>query len=432
VAASVYAALVPLSIPAPTMHLCLFEDDRVDALLPLAATRAVYDLRLGIRTLLETTRDAFGRPPTVLHARPLIDAVTALEHGVPINHIPDGADVLFVNGRFIAEEGDTLTRLRQAARAGEPGRVFVQDGDLVAAWVPGAAPRLVHAAAVTRTMFDDLPEETVEGARWIRHLWHLIDEIEPAIGRDFGVRTAGADLQDRSGATIHARALLTGDPIYVAPGATIRPGAILDAEGGPIYIDAEAVVMEHAVVKGPAYVGPKAQVKIGGLIEGSVIGPVCKAGGEIEASLMHSFSNKQHSGFLGHSYLGRWINLGADANTSDLRNDYGFVTLYNAAKGVFEPTERRFLGVFIGDHSKGSINTMFNTATVVGVSCNIYGAGFPPRYLPSFSWGSPEAGFVEYRLEKALQVAEAVMARRGKTLSEAERAVLTALFEART
>jgi hypothetical protein len=187
------------------MHLCLFEDDQVEALLPLAATRAVYDLRLGIRTLLETTRDAFGGPPTVLHARPLIDAVTALEHSVPTNQIPDGADVLFINGRYIAEEGDVLTRLRQAARPGEPGRVFVQRGDLVGAWVPGAASHLLQTAAVTRATFGDLPEENVEGARWIGRLWHLIDEIGPALVRDFGVRTAGVDLRDRSGANIHAR-----------------------------------------------------------------------------------------------------------------------------------------------------------------------------------------------------------------------------------
>ena len=414
------------------MHLCLFEDDQVDHLLPLVATRAVYDLRLGIRTLLETTRDAFGTPPTGLHARPLIDAVTAQEHGLPVGRFPDGAAVLFVNGRFIAEDGEVLERLRQAARPGEPARVFVQDDDVVAAWIPNASTHLLQTDAVTRATFDGVPQETVVGARFISRLWHLIDEIHPALERDFAARTHGLDLHDRAGADIHERAVVGDGPIYVAPGARIRPGAILNAEDGPIFIDADAVIMEQAVVIGPAYIGKKAQVKIGAIIEGSAIGPVCKAGGEIEASLLHSYSNKQHSGFLGHSYLGRWINLGADANTSDLRNDYGFLSLYSEAEGDFVPTERQFLGLFMGDHSKSSINTMFNTGTVVGVSCNIYGAGFPPRYLPSFSWGSPDAsGFVDYRLDKALQVAEAVMARRDKTLTDAERAVLTAIFEAR-
>lgn len=413
------------------MHLCLFEDDQVHHLLPLTATRAVYDLRLGIRTLLETTREAFGLPPTLLHARPLIDAVAAQENDLPVHTIPEGADVLFVNGRFIAEESAVLDRLRAAAHPQEPARVLVQGDDVIAAWVPNAATRPMPTGRVTRATFGDLPEESVDGARLIGRLWHLIDEIEPALERDFAARTAGGDLQDRSGATIHDSALLSDGPLYIAPGATIRPGAILNAEEGPIYIDEGAVVMEQAVVIGPAYIGPRAQIKINGIIEGSVIGPVCKAGGEIEASVMHSFSNKQHSGFLGHSYLGRWINIGADANTSDLRNDYGFLTLYSEATRRFEPTERQFLGLFMGDHSKSSINTMFNTGTVVGVSCNIYGAGFPPRYLPAFSWGSADTEFVPYRLDKALHVAEAVMARRNQTLSDAERAVLTVLFENR-
>ena len=415
----------------PIMHLCLFEDDQIDHLLPLVATRAVYDLRLGIRTLLETSREAFGLPPTVLHARPLIDAVASEEHNLPTGTLPDGADVLFVNGRFIAEDGEVLERLQQAAHPGEPARVFVQEGDVVAAWIPGATSPLLQTPALTRATFEGVPEEPVEGARLISRLWHLIDEIHPALERDIAARTQGLDLHNRTGARIHDRAVLDGGPIYIAPGARIRPGAVLNAEDGPIFIDEGAIVMEQAVVTGPAYIGTYAQIKIGAIIEGSVIGPVCKAGGEIEDSLMHSYSNKQHSGFLGHSYLGRWINIGADANTSDLRNDYGFLTLYSEAEGAYVQTERQFLGLFMGDHAKGSINTMFNTGTVVGVSCNIYGSGFPPRYLPSFSWGSPEDGFVEYRLDKALHVAEAVMARRNKRLSEAERTVLRAVFEGR-
>ena len=413
------------------MHLCLFEDDQVTHLKPLTATRAVYDLRLGIRTLLETTRDAFGTPPTLLHARPLIDRVTAQEHDLPTGRIPDGADVLFVNGRFIAEEGDLLERLRQAARHGEPGRVFVQGEDVIAAWAPGTTSRRVQADAVTQATFDDLPEETVEGARLISRLWHLIDEIHPALVRDFAARTKGIDLGEPSGAAIHASAVLIGSDIYLAPDATISPGAILNAEDGPIFIDAGATVMEQAVVTGPAYVGKKSRIKIGGNIEGCAIGPVCKVGGEVEATVVHSYSNKQHAGFLGHSYLGRWINLGADTNNSDLKTTYGEVTLYDEATGTFESSGTPFLGLFMGDHSKAGINTMFNTGTVVGVFCNIFGSGYQPRRIPSFTWGSLDR-FTEYRLEKAFAVAEAVMARRDKTLTDAERAVLTAISQART
>lgn len=413
------------------MHLCLFEDDQVSHLLPLTATRAVYDLRLGIRTLLETTRDAFDAPPMRLHARSFIDAVTAQENGLPAGPFPDDADVLFVNGRFIAEEGDLLDRLRRAGRPGEPARVFVQGEDVIAAWTPGASSRLTQTDAVTRATFDGLAEESVEGARLISRLWHLIDEIHPALARDFAACTKGLDLRARAGVALHPSAVLVGSDLYVAPGATISPGAVLNAEDGPVFIDAGARVMEQAVVTGPAYVGKHARVKIGGSVEGSVVGPVCKAGGEVENTVMHSYANKQHAGFLGHSYLGRWTNLAADTNNSDLKNTYGEVTLYDEATGAFEPSGRSFLGLFMGDHAKSGINTMFNTGTVVGVFCNVYGSGFQPRYLPAFTWGSP-GHFVEYRLDKAFAVAEAVLARRAQTLTDAERAVLKAISEART
>jgi UDP-N-acetylglucosamine diphosphorylase/glucosamine-1-phosphate N-acetyltransferase len=169
-------------------------------------------------------------------------------------------------------------------------------------------------------------------------------------------------------------------------------------------------------------------VKAAGRVEASAVGTWSKVGGEVHESVVHSFSNKAHDGYLGNSYLGRWCNLGADTNTSNLKNDYGEVTVYDAVVGDFVPTGRQFVGLFMGDHAKCSINTMFNTGTVVGVFCNLFGSGFPPRHVPSFSWGGAE-GLVPYRIEKALRVAEAVMARRGVPLTEADRALLAAIAE---
>jgi UDP-N-acetylglucosamine diphosphorylase/glucosamine-1-phosphate N-acetyltransferase len=164
-------------------------------------------------------------------------------------------------------------------------------------------------------------------------------------------------------------------------------------------------------------------------IQRCAVGSWCKVGGEVTDSVLQAYSNKAHTGFLGHSYLGQWCNIGAGTTTSNLRNDYGPIKLYDASTGAFEPTGRQFLGLFMGDHAKIAINMMLNTGTVVGVCCNLFGSGFPPRYLPSFSWGDPSAGFQEYRLEKALQVAEAMMARRKQALTDEERALLTAIFE---
>ena len=412
------------------MYLCLFEDERVPHLFPLVYTRPVYGLRLGIRTLLETAREAFEEPSLFLHARRYLADVAAQEHDALVNRIPDGLDVLFLNGRYVTEEGPVLERLRQAARPGEPARVFVQGDDVVAAWVPEASSRLVERDALAPDVFEGLPEERVEGARLVGRLWHLLDALRPALARDFRVRTKGYNIYERPGADVQEGALLVrGEQVYLAPGATVRPGAVLSAEAGPIYVGRGAVVMEGAVVRGPAYIGAHAQVKIGASVEGSAVGPWSKVGGEVHDAVLHSYSNKGHAGFLGHSYLGRWCNLGADTNTSNLKNDYGPVTLYDAAEADFVRTDRQFVGLFMGDHAKCGINAMFNTGTVVGVSCNLYGAGFPPRHVPSFSWGGPQDGLQTYRLEKALRVAEAVMARRSVPLTSADREMLTAVFE---
>ncbi|MEM8560544.1 MAG: hypothetical protein AAGG50_22190, partial [Bacteroidota bacterium] len=162
----------------------------------------------------------------------------------------------------------------------------------------------------------------------------------------------------------------------------------------------------------------------------SAVGPWSKVGGEVSQSVVHSYSNKGHDGYLGNAYLGRWCNLGADTNTSNLRNDYGPVTLFDAVAQAFLPTGQQFLGLVMADHAKCGINTMFNTGTVVGVASNVYGGGFVPRLVPSFAWGGwQERGFVPYRIDKALQVAEAVMKRRDIVLTDAERTLLTTIAQ---
>lgn len=420
------------------MYLCLFEDDRVPFLRPLVETRAAYDLRLGMRTVLETTRDAFEPDGLLLHARPLLADVTRLAHDdVLVNTLPDGADVLFVNGRFVAEEGDLRTRLQQAPTSDEP-RAFVQGDTLVAAWVPEAAAHrpddFLSKPALTAESFSDLPATPLDDARLLRRPWDLLDALRPALVRDVAAHTDGSSssspLSDRSHATVHDSVTsVQPEQIHLAPGATIRPGALLNAEDGPIYVDENAVVHERAVVRGPCYVGPRTRVKIGANVEGTAVGTWCKLGGEVHDCILQSFSNKSHAGFLGHAYLGRWCNLGADTNNSNLKNDYGKVSAYVPETQQFENTGRQFAGLFMGDHSKCGINTMFNTGTVIGTNCNLFGGDFPPRYVPPFSWGGAAHGFTEYRLEKALEVAEHVMGRRDTAFTEADRSLLTTLFE---
>lgn len=420
------------------MALCLFEDDHVAALRPLVETRAVYDLRLGPRTIQESLCEAFDPNTLLLHARPMVAGVTTHAHeDALVNALPEGLDTLFVNGRFAAEGREALEHLQQVQETNTP-RAFVQDGTLVAAWVPDAATHLpddvLSRPALSKELFADLPTTALEGATLLDRPWHLLDALRPALSRDIpaGTRNGSAPppLAERSHATVHESVVgVNPDQIHLGPGAAVRPGAILNAEDGPIYIGANSVVYERTVIRGPCYLGPKTQAKIGANLEGVAAGTWCKLGGELHDCIIQSYSNKSHSGFLGHSYIGSWCNLGADTNTSNLKNDYGEVAVYAPDEETFLPSGRQFAGLFMGDHSKCGINTMFNTGTVVGTCCNLFGGDFPPRYVPPFSWGSPADGYTEFRLDKALEVAEHVMGRRETRFTEADRSLLETLFQ---
>jgi UDP-N-acetylglucosamine diphosphorylase/glucosamine-1-phosphate N-acetyltransferase len=295
---------------------------------------------------------------------------------------------------------------------------------VIAYWDPSSD------AAATGDAFDvpaGVPREPVEDVTLVSRLWHLVAEAETLVAED--VQTlAGAGAHD--GADVRDGALLIGAPdIHLAPGCVVRAGAIVTAEDGPVRIEAGAVVEEHALVHGPCWIGPGAVVRAGARVDGSAIGPQAKVAGEVHASVVVGLSNKAHEGYLGNSYLGRWCNLGAGTDTSNLRNDYGEISLWDPVAQDFLPTGRQFLGLIMADHAKCAIGTRFNTGTLVGVACNWFGAGFPPRRLPSFSWGG-DAGLEPYRLAKALRVAEAAMARRGRTLTEANRLLLAGVFEA--
>jgi UDP-N-acetylglucosamine diphosphorylase/glucosamine-1-phosphate N-acetyltransferase len=221
--------------------------------------------------------------------------------------------------------------------------------------------------------------------------------------------------------------LLAEENIHVAAGAKIKPGVVLDAEDGPIFIDEGATIMANASLQGPLYVGRNSTIKMGAKIyEGTSIGPVCKVGGEVEESIFHAYSNKQHDGFLGHSYLGEWVNLGADTNNSDLKNNYGTVRVRIDGKTI--DSGLLFVGLFMGDHAKSGINTMFNTGTVVGVMSNVFGADYPDKFIPSFTWGGAASGET-YACDKALEVARRVMARRNRELTKAQESVLRHVFE---
>lgn len=218
--------------------------------------------------------------------------------------------------------------------------------------------------------------------------------------------------------------------IFIEEGVLVK-AAVINAEDGPVYIGKNATIHEHAIIKGPFAMLEGAHINMGSKIrEGTTVGPYCKVGGEVKNVVFFANSNKGHEGFLGNAVIGEWCNFGADTNASNLKNNYKPVRLWHYGSRSYENTEILFCGLMMGDHSKCGINTMFNTATVVGVSANIFGSGFSPKFIPSFTWGGIQQSEV-YDFQKALEVAKTVVARRGMELPEADEAILKHIFENR-
>jgi UDP-N-acetylglucosamine diphosphorylase/glucosamine-1-phosphate N-acetyltransferase len=223
-------------------------------------------------------------------------------------------------------------------------------------------------------------------------------------------------------------AVYNPDDIFVEEGASIK-SSVLNAETGPIYIGKNTEIGEGSIIRGATAICEGSVLNLGTRIRGdSTIGPFSKVGGEISNSVVFGYSSKSHDGFLGNSVVGEWCNIGADTNTSNLKNNYADVKIWNYAAERFVDTGRRFCGLMMGDHSKCGINTMFNTGTVVGVSANIFGSGFPRTFIPSFSWGGAH-GMVTFQFNKALDVMPKVMERRKKTLDEEDVQILAHIFE---
>ncbi|WP_370088666.1 GlmU family protein [Ekhidna sp.] len=256
------------------------------------------------------------------------------------------------------------------------------------------------------------------------HPWDIFRLNGSEIKKDYELITKGRKSQPLNDP--HTKTY--GDHIFLEEGASVK-AAVLNAENGPIYIGKDAEVQEGALIRGPFALCEQSVVNMGAKIKGdSTVGPHSKVGGEVSNSVIFGYSNKGHEGFLGNSVLGEWCNLGADTNNSNLKNNYANVKMWNFASGRFKDTGLQFCGLIMGDHSKCGINTMFNTGTTVGVSVNIFGDGFPRTIIPSFAWGGA-SGFSTYQTRKAFETAELVMQRRNKELTEADKAMLSHIFE---
>ncbi|WP_235670267.1 GlmU family protein [Prosthecochloris vibrioformis] len=401
------------SIVAMSLQIVVYEDEAVAGLLPLTELKPVYALVTGASTLAVKFRRCLGAIGEVMfHMRSGLAAWFSRQY--PVFSAPAGDELLLVNGRIVCD--DSFTSL--LGQLHSPGQSLVQDGELLALRVTAAQ------VAACAGKFDALLGACASGAatgvmqcqgvRVISHLWDPVSFHTEELHRESALLSLGCI----EGDVAEGAHLVNPERIYVGKGARIGPGAVLDASEGFVAVSPGAIVEPQAVVAGNVFIAGQARVKMMARVYSNVcVGAFAKVGGEVEDSVIESYSNKQHDGFLGHSYISSWCNLGAGTTTSDLRNDYKKVKLH--INGVEHATGLQFLGLIMGEHSKAAINSTFNTGTVVGTSVNMFGSGLSPGYIPSFSWGGPGTGFSTYRPDKALETARTVMARRGVELDEA-------------
>lgn len=405
------------------MHICIFEDNNYRNLLPLVYFRPVCHLHCGALSLREKIDSLAQRNKTFLHIRrELAENVSENFPKLIINRFPND-DVWFINGRVLADS--TLAKLIKTKVKEQ--KVYIQSDSIAAVFIKkenlSNFLEDITGYVIDKSTFRNLPTESYQGIM-LNYPWDLISHNAEEIEKDFQLLKQKKNIL---GKVYDGAYLLNKKKIILGKGSVIKPGVVLDAEKGAIIIGNNVTVMPNAVIEGPAFIGDNSVIKIGAKIyHGTSIGKWCKVGGEVEASIIQSYSNKQHEGFLGHSYIGSWVNLGADTNTSDLKNNYSTIRVQINGKSIDSGIQ--FVGLTMGDHSKSGINVMFDTGTVVGVSCNIYGAGLPPKFVPSFAWGG-EKQFEIYDLEKSIATMKRMMERRNVKITESYEKLVSKVFK---
>ncbi|MDV7187307.1 GlmU family protein [Lutibacter sp. TH_r2] len=382
------------------MNYILFDGTVRNALLPLTYTKPVAELRVGILTIREKWENYLGFTTTTL-------TEDYLEEKFPMVEMEQN---IMINASFLPTKllVDKIKELK------ENEAIFYEE-EVVAFYTTDTQEEVD---------FDSYKQiDFSEKVLQIKNTWDIFSLNNKAIQQDFDFLTEGRKSQPIPKGV----QFLNKENIFIEEGAEIL-FSTLNATDGPIYIGKDATIMEGCSVRAPFALGEHSTLKMGAKIYGgTTIGPHCKVGGEVNNSVISGYSNKGHDGFLGNSVLGEWCNLGADTNTSNLKNNYAPVRLWSYETESFAKTGLQFCGLIMGDHSKCGINTMFNTGTVIGVSTNIYGSNFPRNIVPSFSWGGA-SGFTTYQLKKAAETAKIVMSRRGIELDQVEERILENVF----
>jgi UDP-N-acetylglucosamine diphosphorylase/glucosamine-1-phosphate N-acetyltransferase len=394
----------------------IYEDEGYRNLLPLTWLRPVYELRCGILTLKDKIINQFPKNNVCFSCRSYLEE-TLKENTINKNIETD--EILFINGRILADI-DLPKKLNSKDET-----IFInEENQIVGAKLTAQTLKLINFPfPLDFNKLSNL-KKTKINAKLINYPWDLIHNNAGELEKDFKLLVKK---KIKKAGHLLGVFLINTSQIHIGKGVKISPACVIDAENGPVYIDDGVKILPHATIIGPVYIGKDSTIKAGAKIYGPTsIGPVCKIGGEVEGSIIHGYSNKQHDGFLGHSYIGEWANLGAGTENSDLKNNYGNIKIY--VDGKFIDSGQTFMGAVIGDHSKTGINTMLNTGTVIGVFTNVFGAGFPPKFIPSFSWGGKEK-LENYDFDKAIEVAKKVMSRRGIALNSAHIKLFQKVFQ---
>lgn len=393
------------------MDFVIFDDQKRSNFFPITLTRSTGDLRVGILKLRQRISSYLELSETNIIVSSELEAIYKERHkDWKVNETPK-EETIFINSRIKIDEYSkkAILELKQ-------DECLIKDKTVIAAKCTSNKNKITSENL--NSLFSDLKRIENPKINCWEYLWELIAENADYIKRDFNDVFYDKDnyFETELGTTV-----INPYNVWIGDGTKIKPGVVIDATDGPVVLDENVTVMPNAVIIGPAYIGKGSTIKVGAKIyEGTSIGAVCKVGGEVEETIFQGYTNKQHDGFLGHSYLGEWINLGADTNNSDLKNNYKTVSIYFYPDKKKIDSKCNFLGVIIGDHSKTGINSTINTGTVIGVGCSLFGADLIKNHIPSFKIGSG-AKSVEYFLEEFLDTAVLVKKRRGLKFSESEK-----------
>jgi UDP-N-acetylglucosamine diphosphorylase/glucosamine-1-phosphate N-acetyltransferase len=390
------------------MNLILFDIPEIALQLrPFTFTRPISEIRVGIFTQKE-------RWEKLLSAEAQIFTSEDLQ---PVWPRPTSYQGLWVNSAWIPNQED-LNLLQSLS----PGKGLKFNGLLLA--FHSEEGKEFGAESFQAHRFQKL--HSLSEAKVLSRPWEIFSWNGKVLREDFQLITQGRT----SLAVSDPHTVVYGkENLFLEEGVDIK-AAIINAEDGPVYLGKNVQIQEGSILKGPFAILEGSVVNMGAKIRpDTTVGPFCKVGGEINNAVFFGYSNKAHDGFLGNSVIGEWCNLGADSNNSNLKNNYGEVKIYSYAEQKMIGTGLQFCGLIMGDHSKSSINSMFNTGTVIGVGCNIFDGGFPPKHIQSFSWGGKAEGFEMYQFEKFIEAESRVLARRKKTFTPGQVQVLRNLYE---